>query len=41
MPLPKLFGPKSIIDLMNECWKEDPHERPGFKVKKLFFKKYI
>ena len=32
MELPKSFGPKVIIDLINECWKEDPHERPTFKV---------
>ena len=32
MRLPETFGPQFIIDLMNECWKEDPHERPAFKV---------
>ena len=32
MELPKEFGPQFIIDLMNECWKEDPHERPTFQV---------
>ncbi len=32
MPLPKDFGPQFIIDLMNECWKEDHHQRPTFKV---------
>ena len=32
MPLPKEFGPQFIIDLMNECWKEDHHQRPTFEV---------
>ncbi len=32
MPLPKNFEPHLIVDLMNECWKEDPHERPSFDV---------
>ena len=47
MRLPETFGPQFIVDLMNECWKEDPHERPAFKVifilnfkkKKLIVKK--
>jgi hypothetical protein len=33
MPLPDDFVPQFIIDLMNECWKEDPHQRSTFKVK--------
>lgn len=32
MKLPNGFGPQIIIDIMNECWKEDPHQRPTFKV---------
>ncbi len=32
MPLPENFGPQSIVDLMNECWKEDPDQRPTFEV---------
>ncbi len=36
MPLSNNFGPKLIIDLMNECWKEDPNDRPSFKVKFFF-----
>lgn len=31
-PLPDNFGPQSIIELMNKCWQEDPHQRPTFKV---------
>jgi len=31
MRLPETFGPPFIIDLMNDCWKEEPHERPTFK----------
>lgn len=33
-PLPEDFGPQLIIKIMNECWLENPQERPTFKVKK-------
>ena len=36
MPIPKTFGPESIIELMNECWKEEPNQRPNFQVNLLF-----
>jgi len=29
-PLPEDFGPPLIIDLMKQCYKEDPEERPSF-----------
>ena len=32
MELPEEFGPQFIVDLMNECWEEDPHKRPAFNV---------
>ena len=32
MKLPDGFGPQFIIDIIRECWKEEPHERPTFKV---------
>jgi len=32
MKFSKQFGPQFIIDLINECWKEDPHERPSFRI---------
>lgn len=31
MPLPPDFGPQFIKDIMEECWKDDPHQRPTFK----------
>ena len=35
MKLPNEFGPQFIIEIINECWKQDPHERPTFKVNTL------
>ncbi len=37
MPLPKDFGPESIIQIIHKCWKINPHERPTFKVFKNYF----
>lgn len=34
-PLPEDFGPPLIIDLMKQCYKEDPEERPSFVVRKF------
>lgn len=33
MTLPNSFGLKFIIELINECWKEDPHETPPLRLK--------
>lgn len=37
LPLPENFGPNAIVELMKQCWEEDPHARPTFKVFNIFF----